>query len=953
MYRRLLENYPTEADRYDEMLAPDGELRPHWRTLIDQLQHMTPELLRRRAREVREAIAADGVTYNVYADPQGATRPWELDLLPQIIAEDEWHALSAAVAQRATLLNAVLADVYGPQTLLAEGLLPPALIFGQHGYLWPCRGIAPPGGLHLHLYAIDLARSPDGHWWAVADRTQGPSGAGYALQNRQIMARALPDAMSQMHVKSLRRYFETLHDSLTQLAPGTEDGVAPLIVLLTPGPYNETYSEHAFLAHTLGFPLVEGADLMVRGDMVYLKTIGGLRRVHAILRRLDDNYCDPLELRADSALGIPGLVQAARLGNVLISNTLGSSVVESSALHGFLPAISERLLGQPLALPSVASWWCGEKPALAYTIENLEKLVIMPVFPSMRHDPIFGHTLNAAGRARVIDSLMAQPHAYVAQEWVRLSQAPVLSRSGEYRLMSRAVSLRVFAVASGDGTYHVMPGGLTRVAPRQRKDVVSMQHGGTSKDVWVLGRRHAGVHGDRRSSDRHRPIAGDAGGEAVGGFAAQSQHQSQSQHQQQAHGQEQGQGQLQAQFQGHPLQPLNATDATSLLTLSDAAHAHAVDAHALDTTQAVYAPSASVTSGTLPEPVASGHQRRRFDTVPVTVDVICSNIDISSHAGENLFWMGRYAERTDKLAQLLRSTLQRTSDGQPDSREAVFAAAQICEGLAIALPSMAANGRPATGALQQNLIEAIVSRTTPISVASNLRALHQCGYQVREHLSLDNWQALNRMPSLAAEVPGMALTPATALTMLSHVIGACSGLAGHALDDMTRDEGWHFLMLGRHVERVMNIASQFAQFLLLSPSRQNVALQWLLESSSSIVTYRVRYRRVPEWLPVLHLLIFDGSNPHGIAFQLRMLQLYINGVAPHLTLNCADAPAQLLARLEAFELQDFSRDSLFVADANVRLLQLMHDAINAVSAMSDELARRFFTPLTAPVSQGV
>ena len=863
MHPRLLENYPIEIDRYDEMLTSEGELRPHWRALVDQLQHLTPEMLRRRAREVRDAIAADGVTYNVYADPKGATRPWELDLLPQIIAAEEWQTLSAAVAQRATLLNAILADVYGPQTLLAEGLLPPALIFGQHGYLWPCRSIEPLGGVHLHLYAIDLARSPDGCWWAVADRTQGPSGAGYALQNRQIMARALPDAMADMRVQSLLAYFATLRDSLAQLAPGTDDGEAPLIVLLTPGPYNETYSEHAFLAHTLGFPLVEGADLMVRGDMVYLKTIGGLRRVHAIWRRLDDNFCDPLELRADSALGVPGLVQAARLGNVLIANALGSSVVESSALHGFLPAISERLLGQPLALPSVASWWCGEKPALAYTIENLDKLVIMPAFSSMRHEPIFGYLLTPAARAKLIETLNAQPHAYVAQEWVRLSQAPVLSRSGEYRLMGRAVSLRIFAVAGADGNYRVMPGGLTRVAPHQRKDVVSMQHGGTSKDVWVLGKNPA-----------------DYPGEAVN--------------------------------------------------------------DAFDTA----------------EPV-TGAPRRRFDTVPVPADIIRSTIDISSHAGENLFWMGRYSERAEKLAHLLRSTLQRINDVHADSRETLQTAAEICAGLGVAMPSLAGAQRPSVSALQQNLTAAIIDRASVVSVAHHVRCLHQCGYQVREHLSLDNWQALNRLPSLVSDLQGGQggaqgpITQAAALAMLNNVISACSGLAGHALDDMTRDEGWYFLMLGRHVERLGHVASLFAQFLLLATARQDSALGWLLESASSIVTYRVRYRRMPEWLPVLHLLVFDPSNPHGIAFQLRMLQTYASGVAPHLSLQSAEAPAQLLAGLEAFELKDFDRDSLFLDDADMRLLKMMHDVINAMSAISDELARRFFTPLSTPVSQGV
>ncbi|AMP01682.1 A circularly permuted ATPgrasp family protein [Collimonas arenae] len=846
MYRRLLESYPAEADRYDEMLEPGGRLRPHWRTLIDQLEDLSPEILRRRAREVREAIAADGVTYNVYADPQGANRPWELDLLPQIISAEEWQTLSAAVTQRARLLNTVLADLYGPQTLLSEGLLPPALVFGQHGYLWPCRGIEPPGGIHLHLYAIDLARSPDGHWWVMSDRTQGPSGAGYALQNRQIMSRAMPDMVRDMHVQSLLKFFHTLHSSLSALAPA--GGEAPLVVLLTPGPYNETYSEHAFLAHTLGFPLVEGADLMVRGDMVYLKTLSGLRRVHAILRRLDDDYCDPLELRADSALGIPGLVQAARLGNVLIANSLGSGVLESGALHGFLPAICERLLGQPLALPAVASWWCGEKPALEYTLANLEQLVIMPAFPSMRMQPVYGHSLNAQSRQRLIESLHAQPHAYVAQEWVRLSQAPVLSRSGEYRLMSRAVSLRVFVVAAADGSYHVMPGGLTRVAPRQRKDVVSMQQGGASKDVWVLG--------------QIRPEMADA------------------------------------------------TDGI----------------------------------GT---PVEHIDERHR------TLDAIRSTVDISSHAGENLFWMGRYAERCDNLAHLLRATLQRSLDLQGEARETFYQLCEICRGLGIALPEATAAGRPTVGAMQQGLIAAIVNPGAGIGIAGNLRHLHHCGYQVREHLSLDNWQALNRMPGLVAEASGAGTLPAAAMNMLNNVIQACVGLAGHALDDMTRDEGWHFLMLGRHIERMTHLATLFGLFLRMPEERQNRALPWLLESANSVVTYRVRYRRAPEWLPVLHLLVFDVSNPHGIAFQFQMLERYLSDIGEQLGTLSMDTPAHLSALLREFELQDLSHDSLFLTDANARLVQLMRDAITGAFALSDELARHFFTPLNAPVSQGV
>lgn len=858
MYQRLLESYLTPADRYDEMRDPDGRLRPHWQSLIEQLVNVTPETLRRRVRQARDAMVADGVTYNIYADPQGANRSSELDVLPQIISADEWTTLSAAVAQRAKLLNAVLADVYGPQTLLSEGLLPTALVYGQHGYLWPCREIRPALGIHLHLYAVDLVRSPDGQWRVMADCTQCPSGAGYALQNRQIMADALADPLRAMHVQSLLTYFHTLHDSLTQLAPA--NGAAPLVVLLTPGPYNATYPEHAFLAHTLGFPLVEGNDLTVRGDIVYMRTLNGLRQVHAIMRRLDDDYCDPLELRADSALGIPGLVQAARLGNVLIANTLGSGMLEAGALHGFLPAISQHLLGQPLALPALTSWWCGEPSALAYTLAHLDQLVILPAFPALRMAPIVGHGLHYQARQKLIQMLQSHPHAYIAREPVRRSQAPVLSRSGEYKLMSRAVSLRVFAVAGADGNYCVMPGGLTRIAPREykapRKEGGSPQPGAGSKDVWVLA--------------------------------------------------------------------------------ASAPEAAVADAHG--TATAIHA--------------------TRFDAPLRTCDVIQGAVDVSSHAAENLFWMGRYAERCDNLAHLLRATLQRSLDVQNDSREALSAAIDMCGRLGIALPALlngaAASGQNAAGSaiplIQQRLINAVVDPHAAVSIAAGLRQLHHCGYQVREYLSLDNWHALNRLPSLITEG---AANPGGAMNVLKNVIQACAELAGHALDDMTRDDGWHLLMLGRHIERMTHLATLFGQLLQLAPSRQNSALQWLLEATSNSVTYRVRYQRAPEWLPVLQLLIFDASNPHAIAYQLQMLERYLAGSVQQLATPSIHTPTHLLERLQRIALEDLSHDSLFFPQASLGLTQWMQDVITAGFSLSDDLARQFFTPLNAPVSQGV
>ena len=304
MSRQLLSAYPPASARYDEMFESGDAPRAHWRTMFEQLAAAPAELMRDRLQAVQRQVGENGITYNVYADAQGTERPWDLDVLPFILPHEEWRAIERAVTQRAALLNKILLDVYGSQYLLQQGLLPPALVYGHAGFLRAAHGVPPLGGTMLHVYAADLARSPDGRWWVVADRTQAPSGAGYALENRLIISRVFPDLFRDLKVQHLASFFATLRDSLAHWAPHGEE--APLSVLLTPGPYNETYFEHAYLARYLGFPLVEGHDLTVRNGCVWLKSLAGLQRVHAILRRMDDDSCDPLELTSDSTLGIVG-----------------------------------------------------------------------------------------------------------------------------------------------------------------------------------------------------------------------------------------------------------------------------------------------------------------------------------------------------------------------------------------------------------------------------------------------------------------------------------------------------------------------------------------------------------------------------------------------------------------------------------------------------------------------
>src|SRR5574343_1425 len=337
--------------------ASAGGLAPHWHTFFEHLGFDGFGDLNRRQQNLAQQLRDNGVTYNVYADEHSLQRPWSLDLFPRIVSPEDWASIEQGVLQRTRLLNAMMADLYGPRELVQRALLPAALVLGHPGYLRAMQGRTPPGGTWLHIAAFDLARGPDGRWWVVSQRTQAPSGLGYLLEDRIAISRQFPKAFSEMGVQRLASSYKALMQGLVAMSPrGAESRVA----LLTPGPYNETYFEHVYLARYLGLNLVEGNDLTVRDSRLYLKTLQGLEPVDVLLKRLDDEWLDPLELRSDSALGVPGLMQAVRAGHGLVANTPGSAPLESSAILGFLPGISEHLLGEKLALPSLPTWWCGE-----------------------------------------------------------------------------------------------------------------------------------------------------------------------------------------------------------------------------------------------------------------------------------------------------------------------------------------------------------------------------------------------------------------------------------------------------------------------------------------------------------------------------------------------------------------------------------------------------------------
>jgi uncharacterized circularly permuted ATP-grasp superfamily protein/uncharacterized alpha-E superfamily protein len=474
------EKYASRLNTADEMVDAAGTIRPHWQPFIAKLDQMGPGELSKQWEQVRRFVHDNGVSYNVYGDSAGMDRPWSLDLIPLLLPAAQWDQLSAALIQRARLLDRLLADLYGPAEMVFEGLLPPELVWANRGFLRPCHGAQPPLGRWLHLYAADVVRTRDGGFEVLSDRTQAPSGAGYSLENRIVLSRTLSSEFGECNVERLASFFSSLRNTLVSLAHINRDN--PRIVLLTPGPYNETYFEHSYLARYLGYPLVQGNDLTVRDGNVYIKTVEGLRRVDVILRRVDDDYCDPLELTARSYLGVPGLLQSVRLGRVAVANALGTGVLQAAGFLPFLPALCRRLLDEDLKLPSVPSWWCGEPKSLQYVLDHLPDLVVKSAFPTLGEDPVFGQGLAREQLSELSQRIRQSPEQFVAQQRAISYTAPSLAA---HDFEPRHLVIRTYLVAQGD-SYSTMRGGLTRIAPSEDSLLVSVQKGGVSKDTWIV-----------------------------------------------------------------------------------------------------------------------------------------------------------------------------------------------------------------------------------------------------------------------------------------------------------------------------------------------------------------------------------------------------------------------------------------------------------------------------------
>jgi uncharacterized circularly permuted ATP-grasp superfamily protein/uncharacterized alpha-E superfamily protein len=727
---------------YNELASEGATPRPHWAPFIESLQTIGSEELERRWQRAERRIRENGVTYNIYTDPKGASRPWATDPIPLLIPPEEWRYMEGGIIQRAQLLNLLLEDIYGPRRLVSNGDLPAALLFANPAFLRPLAVVKVPEQSYLHLLAVDLARSPDGQWWVLADRTQAPSGSGYALENRTIIADVLPDVFRTSNVRRLAPFFRAQREALMSLAKTDH----PRVVLLTPGPFNETYFEHSYLARYLGFTLAEGADLTVRDRKVYLKTAEGLQPVDVILRRVDDSFCDPLELRGDSFLGVAGLVDAISAGNVVVANALGSGVIETAGIMPFLPGLARKLLGEPLKLPSVATWWCGQQPALNWVLEHLDNVVLKPAFPQRGMEPVFGASLAKAEKVKMADQLRSRPYQYVAQEQVALSAAPVWDHG---HLYSRSLVLRTYVLNTGSG-WQAMPGGLVRVAGADGP-VVSMQRGGHSKDAWILW--DGPVDTFSMLPPRHHPL-----------------------------------------------------------------------------------------------------ELRR------------GSADLPSRAADNLFWLGRYAERCECIARLLRCLMTRVRGASEAELKCLFRLHGCLDSRYSLLPQQG----PATAKnLEAELVSLISGAKRPDSLYANLGEVQRVGANVRERLSADFARLIGELVESArieAHLPFGEYAP-----VLSGCLDLLSAVSGMERENITRGPGWLFMSMGRRLERAIYSVRQLRELAEPLDEESWPVLEYLLEVADSSMTYRSRYFTTLQPVAVLDVLMADGTNPRSLYFQLSHL----------------------------------------------------------------------------------
>lgn len=799
---------PTLSDeqiRYDEVVAPDGTLRTGWKGLAESAVQLTESDLRRISGDIQRLLADDGVTYT---PPDQTSGSWRLDPLPMVIGAAEWAPIEVGLAQRTELLNAILVDLYGPRRLLSSGLLPPAVVLGHRGFLRVAARASAADPHPLLLAAADLGRNAAGEWQVLADRAQAPSGIGYAMENRRVISRVMPELYRQAGLHRMAPFFRALRSTLIQSAPG--DSANPRVVVLSPGTLSETAYDQAFVASSLGFPLVEGSDLIVREGAVWLRAFGRLERVDVILRRVDADWSDALELRKGSRLGVAGLSEAVRRGSVRVVNGLGAGVLENPGLLPFMSAMCEALLDEPLRLPSVQTYWCGEARSLGFVLDHLDDLIIRAI-----DDPAdLGHL--SCDELRAVIS--AEPHRYVGQEALSLSQSPTLGAGG---IRPQVLTLRTFTLRYGS-TYRPLVGGLANVLESGRA--------ATSKDVWVL---------------KDRPEDPDQG----------------------------------------------LVDVLPLTSLR--------------------VPAA---------------------TVPRVL--------------EDMFWLGRYAERAEDMLRLVLTAHASAEDNRSRPHTAGGAS------LAVLMETIGRlSGAPFEPTqLDENFRSLLLDAHRPGSVAQSIDALREAAQSVRDQLSPDAWQAFSstdRAASALVSQPYSHQVAESAARMLTGLLSLHGVTA-----NMMRDPGWHLIGTGRAVERGLQLChllrstTTVRRGIDVDRDLHNAALS----AAESSVTHRRRYRGYVRLAGVLELLLMDDDNPRSLAFGIAEMRQHLAAMPGS---TGSTRPERLLDDL-ADELERVDIAALVAVEGERRpdLERFLDGYVGQLTRLADAIGELHFAAGPAPRSFG-
>ena len=812
---------------FDEMTTPDGKVWPHWEKLANAYEKLGIEKMELRNKEVGQQLRENGVTYNVYGDPNGMNRPWNLDPVPMVFSQSEWEVIESGLSQRTELLNIILSDIYGERKLIREGLIPFEMIYNHQGFLRQADKIRIPGPQQLVQYSADLARGPNGKMWVLHDRTDAPSGAGYSLENRAAMTRVFPDLIRENQVRKISSYYQTLKNTLSTLSWKNKEN--PRIVMLSPGPSNETFFEHAYLSSFMGFTLVFAQDLTMSDGYIWLKTLKGLEKVDVIVRRVDDVFCDPLEFRADSHLGVVGLMEAVRQKNVMVINPLGCRILENPGLMAFLPKLSRNVLQQELILPSVATWWCGQEKEKKYVLENIDKLIIRMIYRNDKNKSVYGGELSKKEIEQLKEEIRVRPYLFVGQEMVDFSTTPSLI---DGKLEARNAVFRSYVVADSENeSYHVMPGGLSRSSPKKGVFIVSNQSGGISKDTWVLG-----------------------------------------------------------------------------------------------------------------------HAKEHVQVAKPPVIVQQTENILPSRTGENLFWLGRYLERTVSTIRLMRIVLRKFNETDDEINiEHDQTLVTLLKGLtSLTSTQPGFHDKRVLKDPEKELYSLAIDQNRFGSLAHSLKSFLSNGYAIRDRLSLDTWRILDLI-SEEWEIMKMNGTNLRGIYhRLDHLIVHMMAFNGLNIDNMTRESTWRLLNIGRFIESSIGTCLMLqATLSAKSTSDQEKSLiELILMSNESLVTYRYRYRSNLEVLGVLNLLLADDRNPRAIVYMIERIDDHLKQL-PSLGIGTGLSPARkkLLEALSKVRLVDLNELAELKPDADTRkeLKQFLGDIIQLLQQASTLIYESYFS----------